>query len=416
MESKELYCKSSNLKANILLPASKSISNRLLIIKSLCDKAFTIEGLSNANDTALMQQLLLTIEQNTTQNEIILDAQDAGTVLRFLTAYCSIKEGNFLLTGSERMQERPIAILVDGLRSLGASIEYVKEEGFPPLSIKGKKLKSVALDINPTVSSQFISALLLIAPTLEDGLQIRFNGKPNSFPYIEMTLKLMMAYGIKLEYDENSINIQAGKYKAQNSTVESDWSSAAFFYQSLAFANKGQLFLEGLHLDSIQGDAVVAKLFEQLGIKTTEKSNGILIEKAGSINYNVNIDFSSIPDLALPVIATCAGLGIIGKFSGLASLKIKESNRIKALEVELAKLGFDFRETDENEWVLINSCKPDNKENDFRDITIDTYKDHRIAMSFAPFAILGKGININDPKVVTKSFPSFWKEFNKLLS
>ena len=412
---KTLRSDKHDLNAEINLPASKSLSNRLLIISALSQNKFEIDNLSEANDTELLQKLLNELKHTSSQETVTIDAQDAGTVYRFLTAYLSRTKGKFKLTGSKRMQSRPIGILVNALRELGAKITYLKQDGFPPLLIEGHELISKPLTIQSNISSQFITALLLIAPLLPQGLKIEFDQKPNSYPYILMTLLLMQSYGINLQFDEDKIEISTGQYLSKNKTVEADWSAAAFWYQSLAFSKSGQLLLKGLTLKSLQGDSILPEIYQQLGIKTTALESGILLKKEGAINYNFNYDFSQQPDLALPVIATCAGLGVIGKFTGLESLKIKESNRVEALKTELAKLGFDFRETGENEWVLINSCNVEEHNYDFTNVIIDTYNDHRVAMSFAPFAILGKGIQIENPEVVNKSYPKFWESFAKLL-
>jgi len=412
---KKLHSNKNDFNAEINLPASKSLSNRLLIICALSQDKFEIKNLSEANDTELLQKLLNKLKHTSSQETITIDAQDAGTVFRFLTAYLSRTIGKFKLTGSQRMQSRPIGILVDALRELGAKITYLKQDGFPPLLIEGQELNSKTLKIQSNISSQFITALLLITPLLPQGLKIEFDQKPNSYPYILMTLQLMQTYGINLQFDEDKIEITPGDYLSKNKTIEADWSAAAFWYQSLAFSNSGQILLKGLTLKSLQGDSILPEIYQQLGIKTTELKSGILLKKEGAINFNFNYDFSQYPDLALPVIATCAGLGVIGKFTGLESLKIKESNRIEVLETELAKLRFDFRETGNGEWILINSCKVEKHDYDFTNVIINTYNDHRVAMSFAPFAILGKGIQIENPEVVIKSYPKFWKEFNKII-
>jgi 3-phosphoshikimate 1-carboxyvinyltransferase len=313
------------------------------------------------------------------------------------------------------MQERPIGILVDALRVLGAKIAYANKEGFPPLKIEGQKLQSKDIEIQSNISSQFISALLLVAPRLPHGLQLKLQEKPSSESYINMTIELLRNFGITVDYNESQINIAHGAYDSKNTTVETDWSAAAFWYQAVAFSENGKLLLKGLSFSSIQGDAILPKIFKQFGVESIETPNGIIIQKNGNIQNNFNWNFSDCPDIALSVIATCAGLGVIGKFSGLESLKLKESNRVQVLETELTKLGFDFREIDSHEWVLINSCEIEASDFDFSEIIIETHNDHRVAMSFAPFAILGKGIQIDNPDVVKKSYPDFWTEFNKLL-
>jgi 3-phosphoshikimate 1-carboxyvinyltransferase len=413
MNRRKLSCPSKNFHAEIELSKSKSISNRLLMIKALSNEQLPLENLSQANDTILLHKIL-NQTLNTSSEKIEINAQDAGTAYRFLTAYLATKEGEWFLTGSKRMLQRPIGILVSALRSLGADIEYANQEGFPPLRIRGKKLSSTELSIDSHASSQFITAILLISPYLTNGLKINLKQKPSSLPYIDMTIKMMQDFGISIHRDKQTIHIKEGKYSNREYTVEADWSAAAFWYQTVAFSNKGSLLLKNLKLNSIQGDSILPTIFEQLGVKTSIKSNGILIEKTNNIKQNITLDFSQHPDIAMPIINTCAGLGVIGKFSGLESLKIKESNRIEVLESELTKLGFDFRETDENEWILINSCSPSTNEHNFSSISIDTFDDHRVAMSFAPFAILGKSINIKHPEVVIKSYPNFWLEFNKL--
>jgi len=411
----KLKVKDKNFNSGIHLPSSKSISNRLLIIRALTHEYFGIENLSTANDTKLMNLLLNEISDIDASNQInILDAQDAGTVFRFLTALLSSVPGNHLLTGSPRIQERPIGILVEALRKLGAEISYQNKTGFPPLLIEGRHLHSAEIEVESNISSQFITALLLISPRLEKGLVIHLKETPSSLPYIKMTIELMRYFGIKIQFEDSVIVVSPGSYKAKNIEVEADWSAAAFWYQAVAFSENGKIKLKGLHKSNIQGDAILAEIFESMGVETIESEDGILIQKKGRIQKNLSLDFTNCPDIAIPVIAACAGLEIIGNFKGLESLKIKESDRVQALETELAKLGFDFREVDEHEWVLLNSCKIEASDFDFSDIVIETYHDHRIAMGFAAFAILGKGIQIKDPDVVVKSYPDFWEEFSKI--
>lgn len=414
---KKLLVKVSNpkFKVHIDLPNSKSISNRLLIIRALSTEYFGIKNLSKAHDTVLLTKLLdqiLSIDSSNQINE--LDAEDAGTVFRFLTALLSSIPGTHLLTGHDRMKERPIHILVEALKSLGANIQYAEKEGFPPLLIKGQRLKSKSIIIDSNISSQYISALLMIGPRLPEGLTLNLKNDIASEPYLDMTIELMRKFGIEITRDNREIKVKNGFYRSNNMVVERDWSSAAFWYEAVALSENGSLILNDLDFSSLQGDSQLVEIYDLLGVSTQKVENGILIKQDRPYEKNFSYDFSSCPDLAMPVIATCAGLGIIGRFSGLESLKIKESNRIAALEVELGKLVFDFRETDSNEWVLINSCSSSVCDYDFRDIKIETYNDHRIAMSFAPLSIIGKGITIDNPDVVSKSYPGFWKEFDKL--
>lgn len=415
MDKKRLICKKRSFKAEVNLPASKSISNRLLIMQALSENDFYIKNISQANDSVLLQKLL---QQTSNSNSypLLIDAEDAGTTFRFLTAYLCTIEGEFILTGNAHMQQRPIGILVDALRQLGAKISYKKKQGYPPLIIQGGSLHAKNLTIDAHISSQYISAILLISPYLSKGIEISLNQNPSSLPYIDMTIALMQQFGITIERNNSLIRVEQGAYKSANIQIEADWSAAAFWYQSVAFSEQGSILLKSLSKKSVQGDSVLSDIFIDLGVKTTEVEDGILLEKTDYRNQNINIDFKAFPDIALSVINTCAGLGVIGSFRGLESLKIKESNRIAVLVSELSKLGFDFREISDDEWVLINSCKVDKKEYDFSNISIQTFDDHRIAMSFAPFAILGKGINIENAGVVIKSYPSFWKEFNKISS
>ncbi|RUA30755.1 MAG: 3-phosphoshikimate 1-carboxyvinyltransferase [Bacteroidetes bacterium] len=415
MDKKRLKCENRRFTAEINLPASKSISNRLLIMQALSKNNIRIENVSQANDSVLLQNLLQKIS-NSESHPLLLDAKDAGTTFRFLTAYLCTLEGEYLLTGSAQMQQRPIGILVDALRQLGAKIKYQQKEGYPPLIIQGGKLHAKDLSIDAHISSQYISAILLISPYFSEGIKITLNQNPSSLPYIDMTIALMQKFGVKIERNDNRISVEQGTYKTANIQVEADWSSAAFWYQAVAFSEQGHLLLKGLSKNSIQGDSALIDIFTNLGVKTTEVKNGLRLEKTDDYSQNINIDFKAFPDIALSVINTCAGLGVIGSFTGLESLKIKESNRIAVLMSELNKLGFDFREIDDGEWVLINSCKVNKQQYDFSNIDIKTYDDHRVAMSFAPFAILGKGINIENAGVVIKSYPNFWKEFNKISS
>jgi 3-phosphoshikimate 1-carboxyvinyltransferase len=305
---------------------------------------------------------------------------------------------------------------VEALQTLGAKIGYTGKTGFPPLLIEEGNLPSAALNIKANIISQYISGLMMIAPLLPEGLLLHLESEAASEPYIAMTAALMREFGIRIDYQIPEIRIYPGEYLGTGIRVEPDWSSAAFFYQSMAFMRKGKIRLQKLAVHSIQGDAILAELYRQLGVETIPEGNDLILQPSGQITQNINIDFSAFPDLAIPVINTCAGLGVIGRFTGLESLKIKESDRVAALSSELAKMGFDFREVDEHEWVLINACTPGQTISPKEEVVeINHFDDHRLAMGFAVFALLGHRIKMKNPEVVTKSFPGFWDEFHKLI-
>lgn len=400
-------------KKTIEIPSSKSISNRLLIMRFLSNSDWEIENLSTADDTVLLDEILQEIQTGEIKE---FNVKNAGTAMRFLTAALAVTSGRYTLNCDERMKLRPIATLVDSLRNLGADIIYLEKDGFPPLRISGKKMKSNPIKINTGISSQFVSALLMIAPLLDEGLELELIGDLVSQPYISMTISLMQLFGIEVEQNQNSIFVHKGLYKSFPIRVEADWSSAAFFYEVVALSPLlSELFISGVNQNSLQGDAIVANLFASLGVETTFLEDGIRIQKVEESQKNIRMDFSNHPDLALPIIAACAGLEVIGTFTGLENLIYKESNRVEALSKELAKLGYDFRETGFGEWVLINSCSVNHDERAFpENIEIETYNDHRVAMAFAPFVLLTKSLSIKNPQVVVKSFSGFWEEFDKI--
>lgn len=400
-------------KKTIEIPSSKSISNRLLIMRFLSNSDWEIENLSTADDTVLLDEILQEIQTGEIKE---FNVKNAGTAMRFLTAALAVTSGRYTLNCDERMKLRPIATLVDSLRNLGADIIYLEKDGFPPLRISGKKMKSNPIKINTGISSQFVSALLMIAPLLDEGLELELIGDLVSQPYISMTISLMQLFGIEVEQNQNSIFVHKGLYKSLPIRVEADWSSAAFFYEVVALSPLlSELFISGVNQNSLQGDAIVANLFASLGVETTFLEDGIRIQKVEESQKNIRMDFSNHPDLALPIIAACAGLEVIGTFTGLENLIYKESNRVEALSKELAKLGYDFRETGFGEWVLINSCSVNHDERAFpENIEIETYNDHRVAMAFAPFVLLTKSLSIKNPQVVVKSFSGFWEEFDKI--
>lgn len=399
---------------DINLPSSKSISNRLLIIRYLSHQDFPIENLSMADDTVLLDKILKQVSVDSP--DFRLDVKNAGTAMRFLTAAFSVSQGEYVLNCSERMKLRPIAPLVDSLRNLGAEIGYLEKEGFPPLHISGKSLNSEFLQIDAGLSSQFVSALLMMAPLLPKGLELELKGNRVSKPYISMTISLMQKFGIEVKQTYKSITVQKGSYKPLSMSVEADWSSAAFFYEAVALAPlNSEIFLPGLFQNSLQGDAVLSGLFDYLGVETSFREDGILIRKISAADKNIRIDFTDYPDLALPIIVACAGLEVIGTFTGLENLVHKESNRVEALEKELTKFGYDFRATGFGEWVLINSCAIDGAKRQLpENVVVETYDDHRVAMAFAPLMLLAGKLKIKNPQIVEKSFPDFWEQLDRI--
>ncbi len=382
---------------DIPLSSSKSESNRVLILNALSRPQATIENLSDARDTQTMQRLLKSTDQE-------LDVLDAGTTMRFLTAYHAISQENVVLTGTARMQERPIKILVEALNLLGADIQYQKKEGYPPIklnSFSGQVTNE--LTVRGDISSQYISALLMIGPKLPNGLKLIMEGKIMSKPYIEMTLALMEHYGVNYQWKDQTIQLSPQIYKASDYTVESDWSGASYWYSLVALAKEAKIKLLNLRKHSLQGDSKIVEIMEQLGVATTFESDGVLLQKKDHVT-SLSIDFSHCPDLAQTVAVTCAAKGIICKMAGLKSLRIKETDRIAALQSELSKFGAKFIEHNENSWELI----PADTLHLPAQLSIHTYEDHRMAMAFAPLAGIGN-VTIQDPDVVQKSYPTFWE-------
>ncbi len=390
------------LKADIRITGSKSESNRLLLLQALYSN-LTIENLSNADDAKVMHSGLQ-VEKGK------VDIHHAGTAMRFLTSYFASQEGKeILLTGSNRMTERPIGVLVDALRKLGANIEYVENEGYPPLRIRGQKLDKNCVAIPANISSQYISSLLMIGPSLANGLRLELEGKITSVPYIKMTLALLDQIGIANSFEGNVIKIgQKASVKDSTLVVESDWSSASYFYSIVALSEIGtEINLSAYKEDSLQGDSVLAKIYGHFGVETTFTENEISLKKV-LVNESqaANFDLSNAPDIAQTIAVTSFGLGAGCNLTGLHTLKIKETDRLAALHTELTKLGCDISVTDKS--LTIN---PTGKINS--GISIDTYNDHRMAMAFAPLALKTK-ILINDADVVSKSYPDFWKDLKRL--
>ena len=365
------------LNADIMLPASKSISNRALIIHALAGGDALPQNLSDCNDTYVVLQALNT-------RSSVIDIGAAGTAMRFLTAYLAATSGTYTLTGSDRMKQRPIGILVDTLQKLGADISYLEQQGYPPLLIKGHQLHGGSIEIPGHVSSQFISALLLTAPVMTTGLELRLRGEIVSRPYIDLTLCTMKQFGADADWtDTCTIRVNPVAYEEHPFLIENDWTAASYWYETVALYAPGQasVCLHGLMDGSRQGDAIVKYIFSLLGVKTTFDT-----------------------DLAQTIAVTCCAMGVLFRFDGLASLKIKETDRLMALQKELRKLGYVVEIENDNALIWNGeTCKPTST-------TIDTYDDHRMAMAFAPLAVRTGSLQINHPDVVTKSYPHFWND------
>ena len=389
--------------STIYLNSSKSESNRLLIIKALSEMEITIKNLSKANDSVLLKNLL------ESENLVVWDAQDAGTSFRFLTSFLAIKKEHVVLSGTERMKQRPVKVLVEALNKIGAEILYLENEGFPPIYVKGKinQVKN-KLEIPGDISSQYISSLLLIAPLLEKGIEINIEEPFYSRPYVNMTLNLMNFFGIKSAVKGNKISIKNQEFSSGSYIVESDWSAASYWYSILSISdNINNLTLKGLKKKSNQGDSVISVLMKSFGVNTQYKEDGIILTKIKFDIEEIELDFRDCPDLAQTILVVAAYHKIKLKVSGVESLKIKETDRLLAMKNELKKIGCDFYEED-NYWVLEKRSREIDDE-----LPIDTYKDHRMAMAFAPLASK-KSIIINDPDVVVKSYPTYWEDLKKV--
>ncbi len=407
-----LRSQSLSLSGSIQLPLSKSIGNRLLIMSYLASDFDLFFPIPQVDDSLLLHRLLLDLQRG--ERDFYVD--NAGTVMRFMTALLATIPQKSSIGGSMRMNQRPIKPLVDSLIKLGCTIEYQKEHGFPPLIIHGGLLQSKEpIAVKSEVSSQFLSALLMIAPEVEGGLTILKPQPAVSQPYIKMTLSLMKKSGIEVIEEDDFWRIKQGKYIINNSLSEPDWSSAAFFYSLAVLSHSAEIFFPELQLQSLQGDSKVAELYEILGVKSFSSPDGITIRRVQPPQHNVTADFTDNPDLALPFIAATAGLGCIGRFTGLQTLKHKESDRMVALSVELAKLDMDLRQVDDSEWVLLNSCRLNPTKSLKSEIVFKTYGDHRIAMSLAPLVLKTKSLFIENEDVVTKSFPDFWNQLGQFV-
>ncbi|NOY96929.1 MAG: 3-phosphoshikimate 1-carboxyvinyltransferase [Chlorobi bacterium] len=395
----------NKIESSIKLPSSKSISNRVLIINSLSNSLSPARNLSDSDDTKIMKQVL-------NSNSSKFDIGHAGTAMRFLTAFLSKIVGQWEITGSQRMKQRPIGILVDTLRKLGAKIEYIENEGYPPLRIWGSHLKGGVIELDGSISSQYITALLLIAPTLEGGLTLKLKNRITSRSYIELTLKLMEEFGIRYSWEGNEIRVEEQDYLPVDFSVEADWSGASYWYQIAALCDEAKIQLENLGLPSIQGDAAIAKWFEAFGVISKKSGNGLLlIKKGGQQPQQLSLNFTDNPDMAQTMAVLNVAKKVPFHFSGLETLKIKETNRIAALQNELAKFGATLTEPSHGELAWDGTV---NESGIQKKPVIDTYNDHRMAMAFAPMALAGHSLQIADPLVVTKSYPKYWDDLQQV--
>lgn len=399
--------------ADIALPASKSVSNRALLLQALCqEKRYTIANLAVCDDTEHMEQGVAAKRAGAP----LIDIGATGTAMRFLTAYLAITEGETIITGSERMKQRPIGTLVEALRKLGADITYMNKEGYPPLRICGKRLQGGELEIEAGISSQYISALLMVAPSFTEGLTLHLKGDIASRTYIELTLDLMRRYGAVAEWTNGqTIRVNPGTYEDTPLSVEADWSAASYWYEVAAIAvhmgHDVDIALPAITPNSLQGDRVVASLFEELGVRTECTEEGVRLLKS-QISYcksQLEIDFTHCPDIVQTMAVTHCLLGVPYIYKGVHSLRIKETDRVAALIAELRKLGYVLH-AEGDERLIWNGTRCEAE----KQPTIATYEDHRMAMAFAPAALLHKGLTIEHPEVVTKSYPTFWEELKRI--
>ena len=394
------------INCSIKLSGSKSLSNRLLLLKEILDLKIDLKNLSDSEDTTLLLKALRQIKEAKNKNINILDA---GTDMRFLTALLAIKKGTWTITGSDRMKKRPIGELVAALKSLGAEIEFLEKENYPPLEIKGKIILGGALKIDASQSSQFISALLLISPKLKNGLVLTLKNRIVSSPYIEMTSALLKKFNVPISKLKNTYTVNSSTKSKQIKVIkiESDWSSASYWYSICALSKNAKIELNFLNKKSLQSDSILPELYKILGVETKYKKNSIIISRKKLETKSISYNFINCPDIAQTFAVTCFGLGICAKLIGLSTLKFKESDRIIALKTELEKMGAKL--------VITNNSIELKKSNPipFEGI-IETYNDHRMAMSFSPLALVYNSIKIANPEVVSKSYPRFWKDLKSV--
>ena len=398
------------LNTTVNLPASKSISNRALIINALAGNSIVPVNMSDCDDTNVILKAL-------DEMPPVIDIMAAGTAMRFMTAYLAVTPGEHILTGTQRMKQRPIKALVDALKYIGADIEYTEAEGFPPLRIRGRHLDGGHIEIKGDISSQYISALLMIAPVLADGLEIKLDGEIVSRPYIDLTMCMMRGFGADAEWTgADTIKVNPKPYEPKSFIIENDWSAASYWYEALMLRRdaESEITLTGLTDGSRQGDSAIKYLFSMLGVRTTFKTRErgvpttVTLKLVETKPPRLDYDFVNQPDMAQTMTVCCALSDIPFRFTGLASLKIKETDRLDALKTEMRKLGYVVRENNTGELSWNGErCRPDN------DIVINTYEDHRMAMAFAPATILYPGIKIDNPHVVSKSYPHFWDDMRR---
>ncbi len=402
-----LKLNNSCINKQITISGSKSITNRLHIINALSKLNITLINQSNSEDSELLKDALNTI--NLKKGNII-NVNHAGTDLRFLTAYLACTDGEWILSGSESLKKRPIKDLVECLKSLDAQILYLEKEGFPPLQINGKKLNGDKISINGNVSSQFISALLLVAPYFKNGLSIKIKDEIVSKPYIDMTISLMKQFNICVNWIKETIIVEAGEYKCKQNKflIESDWSSASYWYSIATLSKECNIVLSEFNLKSLQADSILPDIYDKLGVKTEILNNQIKLTKNKNSITNLNYDFTNCPDIAQTIAATCVGLGITCNLTGLKTLKLKETDRLLALKNELKKFGAEIEITD-------SSLKIVDYTNSIKELEIETYNDHRMALCIAPLALKFNNILIKNAEVVNKSYPKFWDDYNALI-
>jgi 3-phosphoshikimate 1-carboxyvinyltransferase len=387
----------------IAITGSKSETNRLLLLKALYPN-ITIENVSESDDSEVMQKALAS-------GDNVIDVHHAGTAMRFLAAYFAIQEGSeVLLTGSDRMKERPISVLVDALRTLGADIKYAGKEGYPPLRIKGKKLEGGSVNVNANVSSQYLSALLLIGSNLKKGIELTLEGEITSLPYLQMTIALLCEAGIEaaIQGDKVIVRPVTAFLPPKTIVVESDWSSASYYYSVIALSKPGtEITLTNYKENSLQGDSGIVELYSELGVKTTFGTGSITLTKSNASLTSLNLNLNNTPDIAQTIAVTCAGLGVNCTLTGLHTLKIKETDRLSALKHELEKFGAQVKITDDSITISPGTITTGDH------VAVETYNDHRMAMAFAPLAVK-KPIIIKDAGVVSKSYPTFWNDLRTI--